>query len=436
MGYEEYSQYDNEKISSNINTIECETQQQDDVSQVINNVSAVLNRIHGKNGETYHVPIIAAHLSSLEAFIQRLLYTDELPYKVYGAAGKVRVHARKMAYDIKMLPAYARIHSPSLSYSPDLEFFFDEYRKHEISQCAHIDWGVGDDESMLRDIVARSVDPKYADMANDFVLAVRNSAKEKRLKSRISDWLSGCLRNRQKLKNFMIELFEENSRIMAVNVVLLYKKSACDNRKDAIARRDALQARHEREYRAYLDGTEAAEVPEQWVSLQELKSDLKRLFNNKRHKTLLFDKKKFIDYYGRIEYAQGAGYHVHLCFFYKGAEAHQDIWYSHEIGKYWEKITDGRGYYFSCNAKAAQGGYKNVGIGIVEHDNTEKLQHLWRAVSYFVKAAQIVRVKHTEKAQMVLRGKRRKRQGEKLGRPRREGFCGPEYRSLLEKIFT
>jgi hypothetical protein len=189
-----------------------------------------------------------------------------------------------------------------------------------------------------------------------------------------------------------------------------------------------------REHLAYLDGTD--EISDRVISLDELKEDLKTFFNNARHKPSLFGKDKFIDYFGRIEYSRDVGYHAHICFIYKGSEAQRHIWYSHEIGKYFEKITEGRGYYFSANAKAAEGKYRNVGIGIVEHDDFEKIRHLWTAVSYFVKASQIARVKNTGKEQMVLHGKRRKRHGVKLGRPRDTGFSGPEYRSKLEKIFV
>ncbi|MCY1249827.1 hypothetical protein D9M72_633980 [compost metagenome] len=72
---------------------------------------------------------------------------------------------------------------------------------------------------------------------------------------------------------------------------------------------------------------------------------------------------------------------------------------------------------------------------MVEHDDFVKIRHLWTAVSYFVKASQIVRVKNTGKEQMVLHG-RRKSRAEKSGRPRREGLSGPEYRARLEKIFV
>lgn len=403
--------------------------------QFVSEVSNVQNSIYGSNGERYRIPINAAYLSALESFSKRLFETDDLPYGIYRQRNIECVNTLRMAHDIKMLPAYARIYSPSLSFPPDFDLFFKTYRQHPIRNYSHVDWEAGEFEFRNKRLF-NEVAPQHAKMANDFVLTLREAAKRERLKSRMSDWLSGPTRNRNYLRNFMVNMLEEHSRIMVVDLVFLYRKTACKDKKEAVERGLDQQQRAEREYQSYMEGADHHETPTRWVSLADLKEDLHRFFNNMRNKRSLFSKEKFIDYFGRIEYSREAGYHVHICFFYKGSKAQQDIFYSHEIGKYWGKVTAGKGYYFSCNAKAAAGGYKNVGIGIIEHDDFDKIKHLWTAVDYFVKASQIVRVKQTGKEQMVLHGKRGKRQGEKLGRPRGEGLSGPEYQAKLRGIFV
>ncbi len=434
MDYQAAPEDEDANAISDAPGIEYEERQKKVDSQVINRVSSELNRIYGKNGESYQVPINAAHLSAFETFIRYLFDTDDVPYEIYKRNGIERVVTLKMARHMKMLPAYARIGSPSLAFPPDFDLFFSVYRTHEIRLYGFVDWEMEDDFRTKGAI--DFIDPKHAHMAVDFVLTVRKEAKKTKLRSRMSDWRSACRRNEDYLRNFLIEMFEEHGRVNAVDVVFLYRKAACENRGEVLARGIELQQRNEEEYQKYLNGTELGEVPDQWVSLQELKNDLKNFFNNARHKTSLFGKDKFIDYFARIEYTRDAGYHVHICFFYKGSEVQRDLWYSHAIGKFWQKITDGRGYYFSCNAKAAEGKYRNVGIGAIEHYDFEKIRHLWTAVSYFVKAATVVRVKHNGKQQMVLHGKRRKHVGAKLGRPRGEGLSGPEYREKLRKIFS
>ncbi len=436
MSYRDHSEDEIESEADSTNNNDHEVDEQGIDNRILTKVSTGLNTIYGHNGESYHIPVNAAHLSALESFSRRLFETNDLPYRVRRRDGIECFVASRMAQDIKLLPAYARIYSPSLAFPPDFDLLFAEYRQHEISQYGHVDWLPEDyDEDRIWKTV-HDVEPRYANMAIDFVLTVRKAARETELGRSMRDWHRGCQRNRMYLKKFMIELLEEHARVMVVDVVFLYRKSACANRAEANERGLELRERSEREFQAYLDGTEIEEAHERRTGLEELKKDLKTFFNKARHKKSLFGKDKFIDYFGRIEYARDAGYHAQICFFYKASEAQRHLWYSHEIGKYFEKITEGRGYYFSCNAKAAEGKYRNVGIGIVEHDDFEKIGHLWTAVSYCVKAAQVVRVKNTGKEQMVLHGKRRTRHSVKQGRPRESGLSGPEYRSKLEKIFV
>ena len=406
--------------------------------QFINKVSTVQNSIYGENGERYRIPINAAHLSALESFNERLFKTNDLPFEIYQHKKTECINTLKMAHDINMLPAYARIYSPSLSFPPDFDLFFRTYREHPIRHYSHVDWEAGELE-FRNEGFFNEVGPEHAKMANDFVLTLREAAKRGRLRSRMSDWLSGPKRNRKYLRDFMIKLLEQHSRIMVVDLVFLYRKAACKNSKEAVERGLEQQQQAEGEYQSYMRGIDHHERPDgkknRQVDLEELKNDLSHFFNNMRNKRKLFGRDKFIDYFGRIEYSRDAGYHVHICFFYKGSEVQRDIFYSHEIGKYWANITEGRGYYHSCNASAAQGKYKNIGIGMVEHDDFEKIRHLWAAVVYFVKASQVVRVKRTDKEQMVLHGKKKERLGERMGRPRGEGLSGPAYRAKLEKIF-
>lgn len=407
--------------------------------QSIQQAEKIRNSIYGENGERYLLPFNSSHLIALEAFCKRLFWTSKLPYEIYGAKGRERVKALGMSHDIKMLTAYARIYSPSLSFPPDFDLYFKTYRQHEISRHSHVTWEAEEFDSWSEKTHIE-ITPELAKMANDFVETLRETAKKVRLKSLMSDWRSGCKHNKEYLQDFMIRMLEQHSRIMAVDLVFLYRKAACKNSEEAVERGLAQQEQAEREYQSHFQNADYPGRPDnntnRKVGLEELKEDLKHLFNNMRNKRSLFGKDKFIDYFGRIEYSKDAGYHVHICFFYKGSEVQRDIFYSHEIGKYWAKITEGRGYYHSCNARAAQGKYKNVGIGMVEHDDFEKIRHLWTAVVYFVKAAQVVRVKRTDKEQMVLHGKKKDRPGERLGRPRGEGLSGPAYRERLKGIFV
>lgn len=406
-------------------------------SSLVIEVAKKQNTIYGANGEPYQVPVKGADLIGLESFSKCLLYSDEMPYRLKRVQNVEYGCPMPMAVHIKRLPAYGRIKRPSKAYPPDWELFFDLYNEHPISGCTHVDWGVSEDDFLRRHCFEFGLERKYVDIAHDFIALYRERARKTRLKSRMSDWLSGPKRNRSYLAKAFIDIFDEYSRVMVVDLVLLYRKAACDGRDDALRRGYELLNRHAVDHQVYLDEMDGKGMPERFVSLEEVKADWAQFTNNMRHKPTLFHKDIFIDYFGRIEYSEDAGYHVHICFVYKGSAAQRDLWYSHEIGKYWVKITEGRGYYCSCNALAARGRYGDrVGIGVIDHDDFRTIRFLWQAVSYFVKASQIVRMKDTKKAQMFLHGKPRKSAGTKLGRPRKPGLHGPEYRERLARIFV
>ncbi|RIV48792.1 inovirus-type Gp2 protein [Burkholderia pseudomallei] len=386
----------------------------EDMGHAVGKLSTVTNQIRGTDGKTYNIPINAAHLHSLITFMKKVLDGDALPYKVRSRG---RVDVRSMAYDIKMLAAYARLHDPSLSYSPDLEFFFEQYCKHEISQYSHVDWIGGDFGEDDR----RDVGPRFAEMANEFVLMLREEARRAKLRKRICDWKSRGKNNLDYLVTYLNYLFERFARLMVVDMVFEYRKTACANIEEAIDRREAMQGRADREYEAYMNGVVHHEENPRWVSLAELKEDWHHLKQNMKGKRSIF--KHLVGYVGRIEYSRDAGHHLHICFVFNGAQVQDDVGYSLKIAQYWkEEITEGRGYAFSCNVKAAQGGYRNVGVGLIDHYDSVKRKHLWTAVSYFAKATQLVRIKHSGKQKMFLHGKMKTLTGPKRGRPRTKGI--------------
>ncbi|MBR8086153.1 inovirus-type Gp2 protein [Burkholderia vietnamiensis] len=401
----EYHPYDADDRQDHHAAINRSDEHDGDMRSAMTTVAAVVNQVRGTDGKPY--PINAANLHGAIDFMKKVLNSEALPYRV-RRDGSVAV--LKLAYDIKRLPAYARIYDPSLSYSPDLEFLFEQYRKHEISNYAHVDWI--DDE--------HGVDHRYAEMANAFVLTMREEARRVKLKKRISDWMSNGKNNLDYLVEYEKYIFDMTARVMVVDMVFEYRKTACADVTEAIERRDALQVRAEREHEAFMSGVVHHEENSRWVSLVELKEDWRHLKQNMKGKRSIF--KHLVGYVGRIEYSRDAGHHLHICFFFNGSALEDHVGYSLKIARYWkEEITEGRGYAFSCNLKAAQGGYRNVGVGLIDHYDHVKRGYLWTAISYFAKATQLVRVRHSGKQQMFLHGKMKKRIGPKRGRPRIKG---------------
>src|SRR5690349_2739114 len=79
----------------------------DDMRSTMTTVATVVNQVRGTDGQSYHIPINAANLHGAIDFMKKVLNSEALPYRA-RRDGSVAV--LKMAYDIKRLPAYARIH--------------------------------------------------------------------------------------------------------------------------------------------------------------------------------------------------------------------------------------------------------------------------------------------------------------------------------------
>ncbi|MFA0945873.1 MULTISPECIES: inovirus-type Gp2 protein [Pseudomonas syringae group] len=97
-----------------------------------------------------------------------------------------------------------------------------------------------------------------------------------------------------------------------------------------------------------------------------------------------------LGYVWKLEYGREKGHHYHMMFFLDGAKVRQDVVIAKRIGEYWNKtITKGEGVYFNCNRNKER--YKHCGVGMICHNETEKLINLKeRAAIYLTKADRYV----------------------------------------------
>lgn len=86
------------------------------------------------------------------------------------------------------------------------------------------------------------------------------------------------------------------------------------------------------------------------------------------------------------------GYHIHAAFFFDGRRVLMDIAKAKAIGKLWERITDGWGYFHSCNHEKAR--YKErCGVGMFKHRDGTGKQNVISACHYLIEDGQSLRVK-------------------------------------------
>jgi hypothetical protein len=145
------------------------------------------------------------------------------------------------------------------------------------------------------------------------------------------------------------------------------------------------------------------------------------MMNNRRGKPSIFNDQ--VGYIITKEYAPMKGVHFHTAFMYDGQKVLKDINKATDICKYWEEdITDNEGLSFNCNQKKEQ--YKDLGIGIISHDDTEKRDNLIKhAISYLGKddaKQDIAQVKTEGKIERAfIRGTIPKKKKTNIGRPRK-----------------
>ena len=181
-------------------------------------------------------------------------------------------------------------------------------------------------------------------------------------------------------KEYIDALQEKHSKLLIVRVDLGYKKPHSDN-----------------------------------IVLDDANDDFNRMLNNRRSKPSVF--KDQVGYMCLKEYTKDKGVHLHTAFFYDGNKVQKDVYKGNQIGEYWKSLTDDKGSYYNCNREE----YKNKGIGMIHHTDTEKREILDEHVtSYLCKDDEkqdITPIKGNSKDRAFVRGTIPKAKN-KDGRPR------------------
>ncbi len=151
----------------------------------------------------------------------------------------------------------------------------------------------------------------------------------------------------------------------------------------------------------------------QTTTLEEVNNDFNHMLNNARSKPSIFEHK--VGYVCKREYTEDKGTHLHAIFIFDGQKVQKSAFKADQIGKYWEEITEGKGSYHNCHRNK----YKSDGIGILEHNDSDKRAILYdKVISYLCKDEQdIEAMKNNPKDRAFTRGTLPKKEGKK-GRPR------------------
>ncbi|CAB3778263.1 inovirus-type Gp2 protein [Pararobbsia alpina] len=149
------------------------------------------------------------------------------------------------------------------------------------------------------------------------------------------------------------------------------------------------------------------------IALEEIQQHRKKFFNNCRTNNLL---RGIVDYIWKIEQGDDSGLHLHVLIFYS-TDSCRDVYIAKQIGKYWVKVTGGKGKYWNSNAeKAFHEKYGHgIGTGEIGWDDDAKRKALRINICYMAKADQFLKVRL---GGSHLFGTSQVREKRKLGRPR------------------
>lgn len=204
---------------------------------------------------------------------------------------------------------------------------------------------------------------KTVDTLNRFIDSIRQEAASKEFKQRIWYYQRLSKKNYRSLMKYIDNLFMRHGRLLVLRVDLHY---------------------------LYDDAIPFMATDKIYQKYWQVKKDREHFFNNMRSNKF-FD--NLLGYAWKLEYGTQKGFHYHMMFFFQGAKVQEDSNLAMKIGKYWtDVVTKGRGLYYNCNRKARKDTYDNLGIGMINHYDTELIENLKKAAHYLAKTDYVARL--------------------------------------------
>ncbi|WP_417516357.1 YagK/YfjJ domain-containing protein [Marinobacter sp.] len=218
---------------------------------------------------------------------------------------------------------------------------------------------------------------------NELVDDIKSEAHSTKFKKTIRRFDKAARKRSKSLSQYVEALFNKHSRLLVVRVDLSYRS-------------EYFQTEELRE--------KVKQVKNDWSKMQ------RDLYQG-------IPVPGMLGFACKLEYGHLKGFHFHLLVFYDGAKYRKDIVLAKLIGKHWaEVITNGRGTYYNCNKN--KGKYRRLGIGVINHFDSEKVSNLKGYVSeYLVKVDYWVRLL-PECGRVFFRGNMPKMKSLRRGRPR------------------
>lgn len=131
-------------------------------------------------------------------------------------------------------------------------------------------------------------------------------------------------------------------------------------------------------------------VAQDRLRVEHVFRDMQRLIRSRERNPIFAHETGYI--FGVEQGGRNRGYHIHAAFFFNGAEVQRDVTKATQIGRLWEQVTRGRGYFNSCNHDKVRYGDR-LGIGMIYRRDRDIRIHVYEAMNYLVKDDQHLRLR-------------------------------------------
>lgn len=334
---------------------------------------------------------VLLNIERIERVVRKVLGTTDVLFSL---------HHKKVKLSSDMLPGMIR---PTIVPTAVGKFMLGALKIDfdKISECfpfhvlnPYVDAFIRRVKKFKLDVASPSVPSKTVEQSvrvlNRFVGSLRKRVRSDGFKNKINNYSRASNKNLKGVLVYIDLLFARYSRLLVVRVDLSYKNKFCDGYKTT----DGVTSEQARAHREKL--------------LYDLKN---KMFSD-----------SMVGYVWKLEYGLSKGYHYHLLVFFDGSQVRKDETLALIIGQYWrDVVTDGKGIYHSCNAKKED--YRRrgfgVGIGMINHDDSELRQNLQKAAAYLIKTDYYIRTAISGNGRTFGKGGKPNPKSDLRGRPRK-----------------
>jgi len=292
------------------------------------------------------------------------------------------------------------MHLDSYVLSPYVEFFFDALQECNLDRDSMRYWPTHPAERLPKhpltvDKTAGNNSPAeghgtphepnepsvyMGQVFNDFLVALRQQAKARNLKKKVSNRERDPIRELKSMRTYVDSLFEEGrgySRLLVLRLDLGYREDYS-----------------------------------QTVTIDQAKQDWKVFKNRSRFNSAF---KYVVGGIWKLEWGVKRGHHFHCIFFLKGSDVYDEKFNAEKIGECWNRATpEDTGIVHISNLRK----FDRRAVGMIEDDDPVKRGYLMEHLGYLAKKEQALQIKLTDGTRTFGKWQTPKQRANQSGRPR------------------